>query len=82
MRGLGGKIVGAARIINTDFVKKKNIIPSPLMKKDPVQFHRFFLFFLWAKKERQIQKNILTGNGNRTYGESRDRDDRLRGTTV
>ena len=52
------------------------------MKKDPVQFHRFFLFFLWAKKERQIQKNILTGNGNRTYGESRDRDDRLRGTTV
>ena len=64
------------------FCEKKNIIPSPLMKKDPVQFHRFFLFFLWAKKERQIQKNILTGNGNRTYGESRDRDDRLRGTTV
>ena len=33
-----------------------------------------------AKQERQKFKKIVTGNGNRTYGESRDRDDRLRGT--
>ena len=60
MRGLGGNIVGAARIINSyKFREKKNIIPSPLMKKDPVQFHRFFLFFLRAKKERQNSKKYI-----------------------
>ena len=41
------------------FREKKNIIPSPLMKKDPVQFHRFFLFFLRAKKERQNSKKYI-----------------------
>ena len=58
MRGLGGNIVGAARIINSyKFREKKNIIPSPLMKKDPVQFHRFC--FPRAKKERQnLKRNI------------------------
>ena len=56
MRGLGGNIVGAARIINSyKFREKKNIIPSPLMKKDPVQFHRFF-FSAGEKRAPKFKK--------------------------
>ena len=56
MRGLGGKIVGAARIINTNFVKK---VYHPITtNEDPVQFHRFFCFFRGRNKSAKIQKNI------------------------
>ena len=50
-----------------------------------MQFHRLFFVFGGARnKSAKIQntKKKLTGNGTNTYGESRDRDERLRGTAA